>query len=139
MPLQWTVEGMTAAQWPVLAPRTTITDIDLRSLERDWVEAETEVDIDQPGTVDAVILTFTAHLTDDVSLPGPPWPDEPSSWDAFVWVLPEAILVEPGDVLDVAYRFGKPGSVDGLSCSLRQAPAPAGHTRTTLRPPEQGA
>ena len=119
VPWQWTVEGMTAARWPVLAPRTTIADIDLRSLERDWVEVETEVGVDRPGVVDALILTFTAHLTDEISLPGPPWADEPSSWDTSVWVLPEAIAVEPGDVLAVRYRFGKPGAVDGLSCARR--------------------
>ncbi len=119
IPLQWTVEGVTAARWPALAPRTTVVDIDLRSLERDWVEARTAVRMERPGTVDAVILTFRAHLTDDISLSGPPWPDEPSSWDASVWFLPEAITVEAGDVLDVHYRFGKPGTVDGLSCTLR--------------------
>ncbi|MEX1368420.1 MAG: hypothetical protein AB1Z98_35135 [Nannocystaceae bacterium] len=119
VPLQWTVEGMTAARWPVLAPRTTVADIDLRTLEHDWVEAKTEVIIEQPGTVDALIFTFTARLTDEISLPGPPWADEPSSWDTSVWVLPEAIAVGSGDLLDVRYRFGKPGTVDGLSCTLR--------------------
>jgi 16S rRNA G966 N2-methylase RsmD len=132
MPSQWTVEGMTAATWPALGPRTTVADIDLRSFERDWVEAEAEVDIDRPGTVDAVILTFTAHLAEGIALPGPPWADEPSSWDASLWVLPEAIAVEPGTVLQATYRFGKPGSVDGLSCTLgahRQATKDAGTRR----------
>jgi precorrin-6B methylase 2 len=118
-PLQWTVEGMTAARWPALAPRTTLAGIDLQTLEQDWVEAEAAVDIDRAGTLDALILTFAAQLTDEIVLPGPPWAGEPSSWDTSVWVLPEAMAVEQGDVLEVRYRFGKPGTVDGVSCELR--------------------
>lgn len=116
VPLPSTAEGMLVSAWPVLGPSITLTEIDLSTLEVDQLEAVADVTIDRPGVVDAILLTFSAELSDGVVLEGPPWSDAPSSWDTSVWFLPDALPVDAGVRLRVSYRFGVPGSVDGLSC-----------------------
>lgn len=117
-PLSWTVDGMTVATWPVLGPISTLAEVDLSGFESASIDAETEVAIEGAGSVDAILLTFEAGLTDDIVLPGPPWPDQPSSWDVSVWILPEALAVEQGSRLAVRYRYDVPGQTDGLECRL---------------------
>lgn len=119
VPLQWTVEGMAVAAWPVLGPSTPLVDIDLAAFETTAVEGVTSIAIERPGVVDAILLTFEAVLTSSLSLPGPPWPDTPSSWDVSTWFLPEPLTVQAGTRLEVRYRYGVPGETDGLECRLR--------------------
>lgn len=120
LPLPWTVEGMTASAWPVLGPRSMLADIDLSAFGRPSVDAAAGIVIEHAGVVDAVLLTFEAGLTPEIVLPGPPWPDAPSSWDVSTWFLPEPIEVRAGSLLEVAYRYAVPGKADGLACALRR-------------------
>jgi precorrin-6B methylase 2 len=115
--LPWTVDGMTAATWPSVGPRTTLVDLDLTTVQSPAVEAAVEIVIDGPGVVDAILVTWEAALTDDIALQGPPWLDLPSSWDSFVWFLPDALTVEAGSRLGVRYRYGVAGHNDGLECA----------------------
>lgn len=76
------------------------------------------VPIERSSSVDAVVVTFSVRLGQDVELTHRPRVGETSSWDASVWFLPDGIAVERGDRLSVDYRFGWAGDADGLSCQL---------------------
>jgi precorrin-6B methylase 2 len=118
VPAHWTVEGMSAATWPPLGPPSRLVDIDLETVDSTSVEARAELTIEHGGSVDAILVTFMAELTDEIHLVGEPRRDESSSWDSSVWFLPEAIEVTEGSRLRVEYRFGVVGAPDGLRCEL---------------------
>ena len=80
--------------------------------------------IDPPGPVNAVALTFRAHLHDGVSHELDPWTWPSSSWATSVWVLPDPVDVVPGTALQVRYRRRTEGLPDGLSCRVVEEFAP---------------
>ena len=117
-PLHWPVDGQIVATWPAMSPRVGLLELDLRSVGSTDVRAGTTVPIERSGTVDAVVVTFSARLAQDVVLAQRPRVGQTSSWDASVWFLPDGREVEAGDRLSLGYRFGSPGEADGLSCEL---------------------
>lgn len=116
-PLPWTVDGMTVSTWPSVGAPTTLVDLDLTTVASAVIDAVAEIVVERPGYVDAIVVAWAARLTDDIVLEGPPWPDAPSSWDAWVWFLPDRLSVEAGSRLRVSYRHGVAGQVDGLECT----------------------
>lgn len=117
-PLHWPVDGQIVATWPAMSQSVGLLDLDLHSVGSTKVCAGTTTPIERRGTVDAVVVTFSARLALDVVLTHRPRIGETSSWDASVWFLPDGIEVEEGDQLVVEYRFGIAGDADGLSCEL---------------------
>lgn len=93
-----------------------MVDIDLTTFESTEVGAAAELSIERPGQVEAILLTFSADLADDVRLVHRPRTGEQSSWEASVWFLPDPLAVDQDSRLHIDYRYGVAGETDGLTC-----------------------
>lgn len=115
-PVHWPTDGTTVARWTPLGPAGELLSIDLTAFASAQVRAQAELVVEEAGTVDAILVTFSAQLHDGIELVGEPRPLEASSWSSSVWFLPDPIEAPTGTRLRVEYRRRIPGQPDGLTC-----------------------
>src|SRR5262249_49944527 len=91
---------------------------ELGRFEEPIVDACADLTVAHGTSVNAVTVTFQAHLYPSLVHTLDPWRWPSSSWATSVWVLPDAVGVRPGDRLRVRYSRRVPGRADGLTCDL---------------------
>src|SRR5262245_2986909 len=111
-------EGETVAGWRPVGPAVVLAAVDLAAFDRCSLDVDTELAVDPPGFVNAVVVTFRASLHGAVDHTLDPWTRPSSSWATSVWVLPDAARVEPGTVVRARYRRRVYGAPDGLTCEV---------------------
>ena len=117
-PDHWPSEGAMVASWPCLGPAVKLASLDLTSFESPQVQAETELVVDEPGTVHAILLTFRAELHDGIGFDHEPLVGGFSSWAFSTWFLPEPVEARAGTRLRVGYQRLVAGRPDGLTCEV---------------------
>jgi len=117
-PTHTVTEGEVVATWPTAGPPIALTSVDLATFEEPSVHATADLVADPPGMVNAVALSFCAHLHGNVSHIFDPWRWPSSSWATSVWVLTEPVRIEPGQALRVRYHRRAVAVPDGLSCQI---------------------
>ena len=117
-PAHTITETEVVATWPQAGPPVPLAVVDLTTFERPSLDVVAELHAHPAGAVNAVGLTFVAHLHDDLTHTLDPWTWPSSSWGASVWVLPEPVALGPGTALRVRYCRRVAGRPDGLSCGV---------------------
>ncbi len=117
-PVNNPTEAEVLAGWPPVGPPATLATVVLGSYERPIVDASAELAVTTTASVNAVAVTFRAHLHGAVVHTLDPWRWPSSSWATSVWALPDALRVGPTDTLHVRYSRRVPGRADGLTCAL---------------------
>ncbi len=115
-PVNNPTEAEVLAHWPPVGPPVTLATVALERYERPSIDAAAELVV--TGPVNAVAVTFRAHLHGSIVHTLDPWTWPSSSWATSVWVLPDAVRVGPGDTLRVRYSRRVPGRADGLTCDV---------------------
>jgi len=116
-------EGEMARDWPPVGPPVVLTTVDLTAFTLASVDAEADLVVDSPGEVNAVAVTFRAHLHGSLAHTLSPWTWPTSSWATSVWVLPDTVTVEREAVFRVRYTRRVDGVPDGLTCqAVRESP-----------------
>jgi len=113
-PVHTLTEGEIVAGWPPAGPPATLGRVDLTAFEEAVLACSEELAVDTPEPVNAVAVTFRAHLHGDIVHVLDPWHRPSSSWATSVWVLPEPVSVGTGSALRVHYRHRVTGEPDGL-------------------------
>jgi len=113
-PVHTLTEAEVVAGWPPAGPATTLGRVDLTAFEEVALACSEELAVDTPEPVNAVAVTFRAHLHGDIVHALDPWRRPSSSWATSVWVLPEPVSVGTGSALSVHYRRRVAGEADGL-------------------------
>lgn len=117
-PVYTVAEGEVVAAWPPAGPPVVLASVDLTTLEEASVRAVTDLVVDPPGPVNAVTVTFRAHLHDGIAHTLDPWKWPSSSWATSVWVLPEPVEVGPESALRAYYHRRIAGKPDGLTVEV---------------------
>lgn len=117
-PVYTVTEGEVAATWPPAGPAVVLASVDLATFEEASVRAVTDLVVDPPGLVNAVAVTFRAHLHDEITHTLDPWRWPSSSWATSVWVLPEPAKVGPKSALRAHYHRRVAGEPDGLTVEV---------------------
>jgi precorrin-6B methylase 2 len=117
-PVYTVTEGEAAATWPPAGPAAVLASVDLTTFEEASVRAVTDLVVDPPGPVNAVAVTFRAHLHDEITHTLDPWRWPSSSWATSVWVLPEPAKVGPKSALRAYYHRRVAGKPDGLTVEV---------------------
>ena len=95
-----------------------LASVDLTTFEAASVRAVADLVVDPPGPVNAIAVTFRAHLHDGIAHTLDPWTWPSSSWATSVWTLPEAVDVGPKSVLRASYHRRAAGKPDGLTVEV---------------------
>ena len=106
------------AGWTPVGPPVSIARVDLGTFARPTVDASAELGLTRATSVNAIAVTFRAHLHERIVHALDPWRWSSSSWAASVWVLPDALPVGRHDTLRVRYTRRAPGRADGLTCAV---------------------
>jgi protein arginine N-methyltransferase 1 len=117
-PVHTVTEGEVVATWPQAGPPVVLTSIDLSTFGKASVRASADLVADPPGPVNAVAVTFRAHLHDGITHTLDPWQWPSSSWATSVWVLPEPVEIGPRSALRAHYHRRVPGKPDGLTVEV---------------------
>jgi hypothetical protein len=137
VPVNNPTEADVLARWPPVGPPVTLTTVQLGRYDRPMVDASAELTVAPSGSVNAVAVTFRAHLHGGVVHAVDPWRWPSSSWATSVWVLPDAVRVGPRDTLAVRYSRRVPGRADGLTCGVSSVlgdAEPVRHRHATAGP-----
>jgi precorrin-6B methylase 2 len=134
-PVNNPTEAEVLAQWPRVGPPITLATVQLGRYEQPTVDASGALTVADTTWVNAIAITFRAHLHGGVVHTLDPWRWPSSSWATSVWVLPDALRVGAADTLRVRYCRRVQGRADGLSCDVSPfsgdaATAPDMHDRT---------
>ena len=114
-PVNMPTEAEVVATWPPVGPSTLLVALDLATFTEASVRASADLIVDEPGTVNAVAVTFRASLHGAIEHTLDPWTWPTSSWATSVWVLPDPVDLAAGEVLRVHYHRRSPGRPDGLT------------------------
>ncbi len=117
-PVNMPTEAEVVAAWPPVGPPTTLVALDLATFTDASVLASADLVLDEPGSVNAVAVTFRASLHGSIEHTLDPWTWPTSSWATSVWVLPDPVDLVAGEVLRVHYHRRSPGPPDGLTCEV---------------------
>jgi protein arginine N-methyltransferase 1 len=123
VPVNSPSEAELVATWPPLGPPAVLAHIDLGRFRAAAVHASSDLILDAPGAVNAVAVTFRAHLHGKIAHTLDPWRWPTSSWATSVWVLPDTLEVAAGVALRVHYHHRVSGTPDGLTCEIVDTPA----------------
>jgi len=118
VPVYSVAEGEVVAAWPQAGPPAVLASVDLTTFEAASVRAVADLVVDPPGPVNAIAVTFRAHLHDGIAHTLDPWTWPSSSWATSVWTLPEAVDVGPKSVLRASYHRRAAGKPDGLTVEV---------------------
>ena len=117
-PVNNPTEAEVLARWPPVGRPVTLAVVELGHYERPTVDAFADLTVTPTAEVNAVAVTFRAHLHESIAHTLDPWRWPSSSWATSVWVLPDAVRVRSGDRLRVRYSRRVPGRADGLTCDV---------------------
>jgi predicted RNA methylase len=117
-PVNNPTEAEVLARWPPSGPPVTLARVELGRYERPTVDAFAALAVAYSTWVNAIAVTFRAHLHGSVVHTLDPWTWPSSSWATSVWVLPGPVRVGAADTLRVRYCRRVPGRADGLSCEV---------------------
>ena len=117
-PVNNPTEAEVLAGWTPVGPPVSLSTVDLGSFERPTVDASAELGVAPTASVNAIAVTFRAHLHGSIVHALDPWRWPSSSWATSVWVLADALRVGPGETLRVRYSRRVPGQADGLTCDV---------------------
>ena len=117
-PVNMPTEAEVVTAWPPVGPPVTLARLDLATFAEASVRACADLVVDEPGTVNAVAVTFRAALHAEIEHTLDPWTWPTSSWATSVWVLPDPLRVETGTALHVRYSRRVQGAPDGLACEV---------------------
>jgi predicted RNA methylase len=117
-PVNSPTETEVLAHWLPVGPAVTLATVELGRYERATVDASANLPVASAAQVNAVAVTFDAHLHGTIVHTLDPWRWPSSSWATSVWMLPDAIRIAAGDTLRVRYTRRVPGRADGLTCSV---------------------
>jgi precorrin-6B methylase 2 len=117
-PVNNPTEAEVLARWPPVGSPVTLAVVDLGRYERPIVDASADLAVSPGAYVNAVAVTFRAHLHGSIAHTLDPWRWPSSSWATSVWVLPDAVEVGSGVTLRVRYSRRVPGRPDGLTCDV---------------------
>jgi protein arginine N-methyltransferase 1 len=117
-PVNNPTEAEVLARWPPVGPPVTLATVELGRYERPTVDASAALAVTDTTWVNAIAITFRAHLYGSVVHTLDPWRWPSSSWATSVWVLGDPVRVGAADTLRVRYCRRVPGRPDGLSCDL---------------------
>jgi hypothetical protein len=117
-PVYSVAEGEVVATWPPAGPPVALASVDLRTFEEASVRASADLVVDPPGPVNAVAVTFRAHLHPGITHTLDPWTWPSSSWATSVWMLPEPVDVGPKSALRTYYHRRVAGKPDGLTVEV---------------------
>ena len=90
--------------------------VKLGRYEQPIVDASADLSVASAAEVNAVAVTFRAHLHGSTVHTLDPWRWPSSSWATSVWVLPDAVRVGSGETLRIRYSRRVRGQADGLTC-----------------------
>jgi precorrin-6B methylase 2 len=119
-PVNMPTEAEVAATWSPVGPPVTLATLDLATFTNASVRAVADLVVDEPGTVNAVAVTFRAALYGAIEHTLDPWTWPTSSWATSVWVLPDRLDLSLETALRVHYHRRFPGLPDGLTCDVVQ-------------------
>ena len=117
-PVNSPTEAEVAATWPPVGPPAVLALLDLTAFDAAVVSATADLDLDAPGAVNAVAVTFRADLHGEIAHTLDPWTWPTSSWATSVWVLPDTLHIGSDAVLRVQYDRRVRGKPDGLTCEV---------------------
>jgi hypothetical protein len=117
-PVNNPTEAEVLAHWQPVGLPVTLAVIELGRYERPVVDASADLAVVPTEDVNAVAVTFRAHLHGGIAHTLDPWRWPSSSWATSVWVLPDAVRVGPDRALRVRYSRRAPGRADGLTCDV---------------------
>ena len=136
-PVNNPTEAEVLADWVPVGPGVTLATVELGRYERATVDASAELTVAPTGQVNAIAVTFEAHLYGTIVHTLDPWQWPSSSWATSVWVLPDAVEIAAGNTLRVRYTRRVPGRADGLTCNVSPVSGDAAivHQRHTTSGP----
>ena len=114
-PVNSPTEAEVLARWPAVGPPVSLATVDLRRYDRPTVDAAAELAVAPATPVNAVAVTFRAHLHRSTVHTLDPWRWSSSSWATSVWVLADTVRIGSGDTLRVQYSRRVPSRADGLT------------------------
>ncbi len=114
-PVNMPTEAEVAATWPPVGPPVRLSALDLSTFVEASVRASADLVVDDPGSVNAVAVTFRAALYGTIEHTLDPWTWPTSSWATSAWVFPDRVDLGAGEVLRVHYHRRSPGRPDGLT------------------------
>jgi protein arginine N-methyltransferase 1 len=117
-PVNNPTEAEILARWPAMGPPVTLATVELGGYQRPTVDASAALAVADTTWVNAIAITFRAHLHGSVVHTLDPWRWPSSSWATSVWVLPDPVRVGAADTLRVRYCRRVQGRADGLSCDV---------------------
>ena len=117
-PVNNPTEAEVLAGWPPVGPAVSLATVELGRYDRPTVDASAELAIAPDVSLNAIAVTFRAHLHGSIVHTLDPWRWSSSSWATSVWVLPDAVRVGSRDRLGVRYTRRAPGRADGLTCAV---------------------
>jgi predicted RNA methylase len=117
-PVNSPTEAEVLARWSPVGPPVTLATVELGRYERPTVDASAALTVADTTWVNAIAMTFRAHLHGSVAHTLDPWRWPSSSWATSVWVLPDTVRVGAADTLRVRYCRRVQGRGDGLSCDV---------------------
>ena len=115
-PVNNPTEAEVLARWQPVGPPLTLAVVKLGRYEQPIVDASADLSVASAAEVNAVAVTFRAHLHGSTVHTLDPWRWPSSSWATSVWVLPDALRVGSGETLRVRYSRRVRGRADGLTC-----------------------
>jgi len=115
---QQPTEAGVVARWPRVGPPVPLARVELGRYERPTVDAVAELPVERRARVNAVAVTFRAHLYGSIVHTLDPWTWPSSSWATSVWVLSDVVQVGARETLRVRYTRRVPGRADGLTCHV---------------------
>jgi protein arginine N-methyltransferase 1 len=130
-PVNSPTEAEVLAGWPPVASAVSLATVQLGRYERPTVDASVELPIAATAVVNAIAVTFRAHLYGSIVHELDPWLWPSSSWATSVWFLSDAVQVGAGDRLRVRYSRRTPGRADGLTCDVSSF---SGHAAGAVSP-----
>jgi len=117
-PVNSPTEAEVLAGWPPVGPPVTLARVDLGRYERPTVDALADLPLEPRAVINAIAVTFRAHLHGTIVHTLDPWRWPSSSWATSVWVLPDALRVGTRERLRVRYTRRAAGRADGLTCHV---------------------
>jgi hypothetical protein len=128
-PVNNPTEAEVLAGWPPVGPPCTLATVEFGHQDRPTIDALADLRVEPATLVNAVAVTFRAHLHGSIVHTLDPWRWPSSSWATSVWVLPDAVDVGTDETLRVRYTRRVPGLADGLTCQLSSVSDDAAVTR----------
>jgi len=99
-----------AREWIRLSEPALLVEIDLSSGHPPRIESETHIVASRRGLINGMVVYFELGLSPSIDLSvNPERADDKCSWRLPVWLLPDLVEVERGELLTLAYTYGVAG------------------------------